>query len=104
MALRTQVRKSATGSLTDMSFLPDQRPRAARVQPDPLGLPARLHDAGDLAGEREFTEADAAQAEVAQVRARPAAAVTTGVGADLELRSALPLLDDGLLRHGVSYR
>src|SRR5262245_33806358 len=111
MALRMQVRKSATGSLTDIQSLPE--PASSRITGCCLAhcvngpitrasracLPAALDDARDLARERQLAEADAAHAEVTQERARPATAVATVVRAHLELRSALPLLDDRLLRH-----
>ena len=46
------------------------------------GLPAGLGDAGQLAGVRHLAEADAAQAELAEHRARAAAALAAGVAAD----------------------
>src|SRR5437867_7786106 len=61
--------------------------------------PARLDDARNLARERQLAEADPAQAEVPQVAARSSASVAPCVGAHLELRSALPFLDDRFLRH-----
>src|SRR5579872_1637551 len=40
----------------------------------PVELPARLDDTRDFAGQSELPEADAAQIELAQIAARPAAA------------------------------
>src|SRR5262245_26614603 len=64
-------------------------------------LPARLDDSGDLPGERQLAEADSAQSEVAQERARTAAAAAAVVRADRELRLPLPLLDQRLLGHTI---
>src|SRR5688500_2996788 len=69
MALRTRVRKSATGSVIDMA-----------------DLPARLRHAGDEALVRQLAQADAAHAELAVHGARPAAAAAAGVLAGLVLR------------------
>src|SRR4051812_38084948 len=71
MALRTRVRKSATGSVMDMV----QR----------LLLPAALRHARDVAVVRELAQADAAQAELAEHRARAAAAAAARVRAGLVL-------------------
>jgi hypothetical protein len=49
-------------------------------------LPARLHDAGDLALERQATETQTAYAELAQVTARPSAELAPVVLARAELR------------------
>src|SRR5262245_29088317 len=79
--------------------------RAAWLATPPCGgreSPARLDDARDLTRERQLAEADAAQAEITQEAARPPAAMAAGVGADLELRRPLPLLDDRLLGHPFS--
>src|SRR5262245_28388546 len=75
------------------------RPRSLA---SPGCLPARFHDARDLPRQRQLAEADAAQAEVTQVAARTPAAMAAGVGANLELRCSLPLLDDRLLGHDSS--
>src|SRR3954469_22859169 len=72
MPLRMRVRKSATGSVIDMRVL----------------LPARLRHAGHVAVVRHLAQADAAQAELAVDRARPAAAAAAGVLAGLVLRGA----------------
>src|SRR4051794_41878806 len=74
MALRTRVRKSATGSVMDMV----QR----------LLLPAALRHARDVAVMRELAQADAAQAELAEHRARAAAAAAARVRAGLVLGGA----------------
>src|SRR5439155_2402307 len=117
-ALRIAVRKSAIGSETAMRFssvpasrrtrcppaawssrAPQQAP-ARRLRGDVS--PARFDDARNLTGQRQLTEADAAQPEVAQEAARTPAAMAAGVRPDLELRSPFPLFDDGLLRHRSS--
>src|SRR5829696_7337316 len=69
--LRMRVRKSATGSVIDML------------------LPARLREAGDHALVGDLAQADAAQAEFAEVRARAAAALTAVVVPRLVLGPAL---------------
>src|SRR5262245_29117763 len=69
--LRMRVRKSATGSVIDM------------------GLPARLREAGDHALMRDLAHADAAQPELAQIRARAAAPLAAVVVPCLVLGSAL---------------
>src|SRR6266516_3495571 len=62
-------------------------------------LPARLGDAGQLAGMGELTHADPAQAELAQDGPGPAAALAARVGPHLELGGALLLRDQRLLCH-----
>src|SRR5688572_1455910 len=64
-----------------------------------LSSPARLADPGDLSLQGHLTEADPAQAELADEGARPAAAAATIVASHLELRLALGLLDQALLGH-----
>src|SRR3954462_3456004 len=64
-----------------------------------VSSPARLADAGDLALERQLAEANPAHAELADEGARPTAALATVVAPHLELRLALGLLDQRLLRH-----
>src|SRR5688572_9014859 len=61
--------------------------------------PARLAHARDLALEGHLAEADAAESELAEEGARPAAAPATIVAAHLELRLALRLFDQRLLGH-----
>ena len=56
-------------------------------------LPARLLDAGNVALERLFAEADAAQIEVAHKAARAAALEAPADNPRLELRGALRLHD-----------
>src|SRR4029450_2399495 len=85
LPLRSRVSMSAIGSVMLMS---------AR-----LPLPARLGDAGQLAGVGELAHADPAQAELAQDGPWPAAALAAGVAAHLELRGALGLGDQCLLCH-----
>src|SRR5690242_7899073 len=74
MALRTRVRKSATGSVMDML--------------ERLLLPAALGHAGDVSVVRELAQADAAQAELAEHGARAAAAAAARVRAGLVLGGA----------------
>src|SRR5579884_3655050 len=57
-----------------------------------LSLPARLHHAGNFSRKRQLPETDAAQVELAQIAARPAAPETTVAVAALELRLLLRLL------------
>src|SRR5918999_4702657 len=72
--LRIRVRKSAIGSVIDMA-----------------SLPARLRESGDVALVGHLAQADPAQAELAEVRARAAAAAATVVLACLVLlRPLLP--------------
>src|SRR5918992_752601 len=77
--LRIRVRKSAIGSVIDM---------LRKL------LPARLGQAGDVALVGHLAQADPAQAELAEVRARPAAAAAAVVLACLVL--GRPLLPDHL--------
>src|SRR5918998_927256 len=77
--LRIRVRKSAIGSVIDMR---------------PLLLPARLRQSGDVTLVGHLAQADPAQAELAVVRARPAAAAAAVVLARLVL--GRPLLPDHL--------
>src|SRR5258708_33573787 len=83
LALRMRVNMSAIGSVIVMA--------------NPL--PTGLGDAGDLTGVHQLTETDSAQPELTEDRPRAAAAATAGVAAHLELRLALLLLDQCLLRH-----
>src|SRR3954462_9203137 len=76
MALRTRVRKSATGSVMDMGGA--------------LLLPAALGHARDVAVVRELAQADPAQAELAEHGARAAAAAAAGVRAGLLLGGGAP--------------
>src|SRR3954469_3388181 len=111
-ALRTRARKSATGSVRLIvspyslrcPFVPASpgNPRQRTAKPflvsrfrflekretrneEPHYLPGRLRDAGDLALEREPAEAQAADAELAQVRARASAELAAIVAAAREL-------------------
>src|SRR5688572_28147167 len=85
-ALRMRVSMSATGSVID-------------IYTSLLWLPARLAHARDLALQREVSEADAAQPELAQHGTRAPAALTPRVDPHLELRLLLAPLDPRLLRH-----
>src|SRR5882762_2134208 len=80
LALRTRVSMSAIGSLS-------------------ITLPARLHDAGDLALERQLAEAEPAHLELPEVAARAAAELAPGIGARAELRFPLGLHDERGLGH-----
>src|SRR3954453_9431749 len=68
MPLRMRVRKSAMGSVIDMSR-----------------SPARLRHAGDVALVGELAQADAAEPELAVARARAPAATAARVGPRLVL-------------------
>src|SRR5919112_4781765 len=68
---RMRVRKSAMGSVIDM------------------WLPARLREAGDHSLVRDLAHADAAEAELAQVGARPSAPLAAVVVPCLVLGPAL---------------
>src|SRR6478736_6452441 len=87
LALRMRVSMSAIGSVIVIVRRPS---------------PARLGDAGDLAGVHELAQADPAQAELAVDRARPTAPAASAVGPDLVLGLALLLLDQRLLGHLLS--
>src|ERR1700712_4938368 len=75
MPLRILVRKSAMGSVVELT--------ASRSR-----LPRGLGHARDEAVVGQLPEADAAESELAVHRTGPAAAPTTGVGAGLVLRWA----------------
>src|SRR5256712_3123064 len=81
LALRMRVSRSAIGSL--------------RIRP----LPARLHDARNLALERQLAKAEPAHLELPEVAARAAAQLAPGIGARAELRLTLRLHDERGLRH-----
>src|SRR5881394_45307 len=81
--LRIRARKSAMGSVIDMGF---------------VLLPARLDDARDVAAQGELAEAEPAHLELADIRARPAAALAAALDADLELVLLGKLIDQ--LAHG----
>src|SRR5262245_54601094 len=72
LALRMRVRRSATGSLFMRS-------------------PARLHDAGNLALERQLAETQPAQLKLPQIAARAPAQLASAIGPRGELRRALRL-------------
>src|SRR5579859_1240620 len=88
MALRTRVRKSATGSVRLIvspyslrcPFVPADRETSGSE------LPTRLRDAGDLALEGQTAETQAADAELPQKCARTSAQLAAVVLAARELR------------------
>src|SRR5215216_8113056 len=84
LALRMRASMSATGSVS-----------ISRAPP----LPAALGHPWDHALVRELAQADPAEAELLEDRARPAAAVATRVVAHLELLRALLLDDERRLGH-----
>src|SRR5271169_5081471 len=87
LALRMRVSMSAMGSvIVIVASLPS---------------PARLGHTGDLARVHHDAQADPAQPELAQDGPWTAAPAAPGVAPDLELRGALLLLDQCLLRHGA---
>src|SRR5881409_171604 len=74
-ALRTRVSISATGSMTLIS----------------CPLPSGFAHAGNFPAQRKLTETDAAQLELAQRAAAPAAALAAVVAPHLELRPRFTL-------------
>src|SRR5664279_176903 len=84
LALRIRVSMSAIGSVIVIGSSPS---------------PRSLGDARDLTGVSELTQADPAQTELAVHRARSTAPPASGVATDLELRLALLLVHERLLRH-----
>src|SRR4029453_2588014 len=85
LALRMRVSMSAMGSVIVMCRR--------------LPSPARLGHAGQLARVRQLAQADPAEAELAEHRARPATAAAPGVRTHLELGLPLLLVDERFLRH-----
>src|SRR5215813_6734258 len=69
------------------------------IASSPALLPARLDHAGDVPGQRQLAEADAAHLELSQITARAAAAAAAVVLADGELGRFPGLRDQGRLRH-----
>src|SRR5258706_396673 len=82
-ALRTRVSRSAMGSVIIFG----------------ASSPARLAHAGDFPGQRERAEADAADAELAQVRMTASAQVAARFPPSAELRRHLGLGDPAGLAH-----
>src|SRR5262245_19018160 len=78
---RIRASRSATGSVMFMSFT--SRPS-----------PTRLDDSGNVPGQGELAEADAAQLELAEIPARTSAGAAAVVGAHLELGLPLGLGDE----------
>src|SRR5262245_6316287 len=106
-AFRRRVKKSAIGSVivmvTSSTFLAVVPCRAfGELGVCGLALPAGLAHTGQLAAVRHLPHADPAQAELAQHRARPTAALAPGVGAHLELRLLRRLEHQSLLGHQFS--
>jgi hypothetical protein len=66
--------------------------RELRIE-NPKGayLPTRLDDAWDLTLERQFAKTDATEIELAQVAARPAAALAPGITSHREFRLSVRL-------------
>src|SRR6056297_660861 len=85
-ALRTRVSMSAMGSVIMMV----------------ASSPARLRQTRDLAGVGELAQAHSAESELAVDRTGPTAAAATGVGANLELRLPVGLVDQCFLCHVVA--
>src|SRR5579862_2376909 len=85
LALRMRVSMSAIGSVSTVSL-----------------LPARLRHAGNRALMGELAQADPAEAELAEDRARPAAPVAARVVPHLELLGSPLLHDERGLRHYCS--
>src|SRR5688572_9262896 len=84
--LRIRVIMSATGSVMFIAS-------------SPALLPARLDHAGNLPGQRQLAEADAAHLELPQIAARPPAAAAAVVLAHGELGRLLGLGNQGRLGH-----
>src|SRR5438552_4128229 len=81
LALRIRVSRSAIGSL--------------RIRP----LPARLHDARNLALERQLAETEPAHLELPEVAARTAAQLAPRIGTRRKFRFPLRLHDERGLGH-----
>src|SRR3954471_17470014 len=88
IALRTRVSMSAMGSLVIVLLLLPRPgyPRPAELPDTCISLPARLDHARNLAIEGDLAEAQAANAELAQKRARPSAAPAAVAVPALQLR------------------
>src|SRR6185437_903929 len=105
-ALRIRVSISAIGSVmfkaSASSFsraLAVRRTSGWGRRNDPPGLPTRLLHARQLSLKREPAEADPAQREVTDVRARPAAELAAVLGARAVLRLAVCPDDQRCLGH-----
>src|SRR3954471_940873 len=121
LPLRRRVSMSAIGSVIVMSgasspprFRTQGPGEGSRQRPAAIGgyrvpgrsgtaagsrLPAALGDARKLAAVCHLAKADAAEAELAQDRVRPAATLAARVATHLELGLGRGLVDEGLLRH-----
>jgi hypothetical protein len=71
-----------------MPLLRDGPRSAGPAAPAGASLPAALDDAGDVALERQLAEAEAAEGELPDVRARPAAQPAAVAMPDRELRAS----------------
>src|SRR5438552_2507597 len=98
MPLRILVSMSAIGSVIDIRDSVFSVP-SAECHSALMFLPARFGDAGDVAAEREQTEADAAKLKLAQKAAGTAALFAAVDFAGHELRLPLRLDDHGNLGH-----
>src|SRR5919204_2287960 len=120
-ALRTRVRKSATGSFGmpipfGRAFFGGAGLRAGRSARSAVSgacsrnavissvntippSPARLRHTGQLADQRALAEADPAETELPHEPARPAARLAAMVGAHRELGRTLRFQDEAFLRH-----
>src|SRR5262249_35089283 len=94
---RQHVGNRISHSLTPFSIancrLPIENQLEIGNRKSAMSLPTRLHDAGDLSGQRQFTKADAAQVKLAQVAARATASPATCVRARRKLRLAISFRD-----------
>src|SRR5207245_1503658 len=125
-ALRTRVRRSATGSFgipipfgraffagaglragrSDRSAASAGCSRNAVISSVNTNLlsPARLRDARQLADQRALAEADPAEAELPKVASRPSAHLAAVVHPHRELGRALRFQDEALLGHLLPLR
>src|SRR5512133_540942 len=107
LAFRTRVSMSAIGSVMVMWASGPSSPRfhdaylvcVVTFDVSSCRLPGRLRDAGELAAVSHLPQADPAQAELAVDGVRTAAALAARVGADLELRLRVGLVDERGLGH-----
>src|SRR5438046_3078680 len=99
LALRRRVSMSAMGSVIVMDRESLSRRGSPAMGPAANGLPGGLAHAGQLARVCHVPDADAAETELAQDGARPAALLAAGVAPDLELRLRRGLDDESLLGH-----
>jgi len=67
--------------------------RKSKIQNRKLPLPTRFHHAGNLSLQRQLAKANPAQVKLAQISARAAAPLTTGVRPGRKLRLAIRFCD-----------